>query len=105
MADSEVLKKWLSEGKQVGKVNSYELTGERYWTSVGIQKWGDVVKVYVDEILESEMDAENYLREEILEFTDVNSALAYIDKNTRVTLDEIAPCKGQKIFNPRFNHP
>ena len=102
MLNREKLTNWLINNKQIGKTFSFEQNNELCWSSVGIQIWEGVVKVYVDEILESQMDAENYLREEILAFPDIDSALNYVADNTKAPVDELTPCKGQKIFNPKF---
>ena len=103
MADYQKLIQWISDNKQVGKVFSFSRDGELCWSSVAIQKWKGVIKVYVDEIMESQMDAENYLREEILEFNTIESAIYYIATTTMTTPEELTPCKGQKIFNPDFD--
>jgi hypothetical protein len=102
MADYQQLEKWILNGKQIGKLFSYDREGEPCWSSVAIQKWKDVIKVYVDEILESQMDSENYLRDEIIEFNTVESAINYISNNTMASPKDLSPCKGQKIFNPEF---
>ena len=103
MVDHQKLIQWISESKQVGKVFSYDRDGELCWSSVAIQKWKGVIKVYVDEIMESQMDAENYLREEIIVFDTIESAIDYISTTTMTAPEELTPCKGQKIFNPEFD--
>jgi len=100
--NNEQQHKWISEGRQLGIRFSFIRNGNLYWSSIGIQKWGGLLKVYVDEILESEMDAENYSREELLEFSNVDNALKFISENTIVNIENLKPCKGQKIFNPEF---
>lgn len=100
MANIEKLREWILNNKQVGKVFSFEKNGELCWSSVAIQKHEDVIKVYVDEILESQMDAENYLREELINFVNVDDAINYVSKETMVEINDLFPCRGQKIFNP-----
>jgi len=100
MADNKQLTQWISGNKQVGEVFSFEKDGELCWSSVAIQKWGNVFKVYVDEVLESQMDAENYLREEILVFDSIESAIEFVSTSTMTAPEKLSPCKGQKIFNP-----
>lgn len=102
MSDSEKITKWIVNNKQIGSAFSFNREGELFWSSVAIQKWDDTIKVYVDEILESKMHAEEYLREETLEFQNVTDAIEYICEHTMVDLDQLKPCKGQKIFNPKF---
>jgi len=103
MTVNENLIRWIAGNKQIGRVFSFERNGELCWSSVAMQKWGDVIKVYVDEILESQMDAENYLREEILEFDSIESAIEFVSKSTMTDPEQLSPCKGQKIFNPKFS--
>lgn len=103
MTVNQNLTRWISGGKQIGKVFSFDRNGELCWSSVAIQKWGEVVKVYVDEILESQMDAEIYLREETLAFDSIESALEFVSNSTMAELEQLSPCKGQKIFNPEFS--
>lgn len=102
MADIEKIIEWIENGKQLGKVFSFVRNGKTIWSSVGIQKWQNVYKVYVDEIEEEQMDAEIYLRDEINKFDNIIDALNYIDKNTQTNSLELRPCKGQKVFNPSF---
>ena len=52
-------------GLQVGKVYSYSSKNTTIWSSVGIQKWNNVYKVYIDEIEEKKMEAEEYLRKRL----------------------------------------
>jgi hypothetical protein len=59
--------------------------------------------VYVDEIAESLMDAEEYAREETLNFTTLEEAAQYVDAHTEISFCQLRPCKGQKIFNPAFS--
>lgn len=56
----------ISNGFQVGCRFSFLNKDKVCWSSVGLQKWEGKYKVYVDEILESMMSSEEYLREEII---------------------------------------
>ena len=91
-------------GKQVGTSFVYAINEEKHWSSVGIQKWEGSIKVYVDEIAESQMVAENFIREETRKFITVKEALVFVEQNTRAELKDLAPCKGQKVFNPKFDY-
>ncbi|WP_127490271.1 hypothetical protein [Paenibacillus ehimensis] len=102
MPDTEKLIQWIEDGKQLGKVFSFNRNGKLIWSSVGIQKWQGIYKVYVDEIEEENMDAEKYLRDEIKKFSNLVEALKFIEQNTQISLSELQICKGQKIFNPNF---
>ena len=69
---------------------------------VGIQKWQGVYKLYIDKIDESQpvdYDAEN---EEIIQVGDLDSLVRVIGMKSPFTIEELAPLKGQKIFNPQF---
>jgi len=99
MGNYERLKNWISNNKQVGERFSYEKNGELCWSSVAIQQHEDKIVVFIDEIMESKMAAEEYLREEIIKFDNIDDALKYVSTSTRVCIDELKPCKGQKIFN------
>jgi len=104
MTVNQNLIRWISGNKQIGSVFSFERNGELCWSSVAIQKWGNVIKVYVDEIFEFQIDAENYLREEIVEFDSIESAIEFISSSTMAESEQLLPCKGQKIFNPEFSN-
>lgn len=93
----------INNGTQVGIRYSFLVGDEVCWSSVGLQKWEGKYKVFIDEILESKMPSEEYLREEIVSFDSIEIALEYIENNTKVKSSELAPCKGQRIFNPKFN--
>ena len=95
----------VEAGKQVGASFSYENAGETYWTSVGVQKSEGVYLVYVDEIREAKMSAEEFEREEMIAFDTIEAAAAFVDANTRASFHDLRPCKGQKVFNPAFYSP
>lgn len=99
MINSEFYDK-LEKGKQLGKVFSFCLEDQVVWSSVAIQKWGDVYKVYIDEIFESKMASEEYDKELIGSFCNFDQAIAFIKKNSNVKLTELVSLKGQRIFNP-----
>lgn len=94
---------WLEDGKQIGTVFEFYKDNQKYWSSIGVQKWGNAFKVYIDEILEEEMDAENYTREEIRLFNCAVEALNFIKNYSNADIEKLSPCKGQKIFNPSFH--
>jgi hypothetical protein len=102
MADIEKITQWIENGKQLGKVFSFKRSEKTIWSSVGIQKWQNIYKVYVDEIEEENMNAEKYSRDEIKKFNNISDALKYINENTQTNSLELQPCKGQKVFNPSF---
>lgn len=102
MANTEKLIQWIESGKQLGNIFSFKINGKTIWSSVGIQKWQGIYKVYVDEIEEENMVAEEYLREEIKKFTNLSEAIKFIEQNTQANLSDMQICKGQRVFNPNF---
>ncbi|WP_334072016.1 hypothetical protein [Paenibacillus sp. A14] len=103
MANTEKLIQWIENGKQLGNVFSFDINGKTIWSSVGIQKWQGIYKVYVDEIDEENMVAEKYLREEMKEFTNLREAIKFIEQNTQTNLLDMQICKGRRVFNPNFD--
>ncbi len=99
MVDKEKIIEWIEDGKQLGKRFSFKVKEEIIWSSVGIQKINDKYVVYIDEIEEKNIFFENYLRDEIKKFDRLVDALDFIEKETRISIDNLNPCKGQKIFN------
>jgi len=92
----------LEKGKQLGKIFSFEIDGEALWSSVAIQKCGNLYKVYIDEILESNMDSGDYHKEMIRSFSNLDEAISFIKENSNVRFQDLKPLRGQKIFNPLF---
>ena len=93
----------INNGTQVGARYSFLVENEVCWSSVGLQKWEGKYKVFIDEILESKMSSEEYLKEEIVSFDSAESALEFIKHNTKIEISALTPCKGQRIFNPKFD--
>jgi hypothetical protein len=48
------------------------------------------------------MDVDEYRKDVGISFTSVSDALDWVRENTQISLDELQPCKGLKIFNPVF---
>ena len=94
---------WIAAGKQVGKSFSFERDNVLYWSSIAVQKWNDGYKLYVDEIEEAYIQGENYSREEIIYRLSLAEIEDIIKDTTLLKLDDLAPLKGQKIFNPAFD--
>lgn len=102
MPTIEQVIQWIENGKQLGKTFSFEINGKTIWSSVGIQKWEGIYKVYVDEIAQENMHAEKYTRDEIRSFGNGMEALNYIEQHTRSKVSDLQVCKGRRIFNPNF---
>lgn len=95
----------IDSGKQLGKTFSFENQSEVYWSSVAIQKWNDVYKVYIDCISEKNMNAENYEYEYLETFEKLDDAAVYMKKKANIDINSLKPCKGSTIFNPEFDMP
>ena len=93
----------LEKGQQLGKSFSFDLDGKSVWSSVGIQKWKGLYKVYIDEIFEIDIAAEIYQKELIRNFSELDEAIVFIKENSRATFQELGPLKGQRVFNPAFD--
>jgi hypothetical protein len=103
MRPLSTIQQWLEAGKQLGAA-SYEKSGQTHWASVGIQWWNGTYKIYLSDIPEALMATpEEDLQEALLEaaaFEDIAEVLA---ARTRITLESLTPCKGHKIFEPKFS--
>ena len=94
---------WVEAGKQVGKSFSFVRNGVAYWSSVAVQKWRDGYKLYVDEIEQEYIQGEAYEREDVIFRTSLAEVEVLIQETTSLTIEELAPLKGQKLFNPAFD--
>ncbi len=43
---------------------------------------------------------EEYIREELKSYTDINEAFDFIESSSKVLIEELSPMKGQKIYIP-----
>ena len=95
---------WIEAGKQIGKSFQLEESGNKYWVSVGVQKWQGLYKIYFDKIEESHMhDYDCYDTEEITKVNRVEDIQATLSLKYSVNHIELTPLKGQRIFNPDFD--
>lgn len=102
MNDLSRIKAWLEADRQIGKSAPVEQGGTTIWWSVGVQRWQGLYKLYIDKFDTAERidyDAES---EEIIPVTDLNTLYNLIKTKSPFKIEELAPLKGQKIFNPRF---
>ena len=92
---------WIEAGKQVGKTIFIQEGGEEYAVSVGVQKWKERYKLYFCKL---PLTANFYGFEdnEYIELDSMDSIPALLESRTTIRLDELAPLKGQRIFNPAF---
>lgn len=92
---------WIDQGKQVGRTISAG-DDDPTWFSAAIQKWQGQYAAHVSEIRESNMVAEEYDREITIAQPTLEEAERFIEVNSPIEFSTLAPCKGQKIFNPNF---
>ncbi|GAB2945974.1 hypothetical protein GCM10027048_08840 [Hymenobacter coalescens] len=100
MSNLDRVKTWVEAGKQVGKVIRYDRDGQPSWFSVGIQRWDGEYLLYVSEILEANMVAEQFLRDEIIAYASFEELLVAYKQQTDILILELTPLKGQRLFNP-----
>ena len=99
MADFERQLSWIEKGKQIG----YRVLDNYLSSEIAIQKHEGYYKVYFEKY---DLEPVNYFDEGLIEedsrrFTEIQDAVDWI-KQKGYTLDQFAPLKGQKIFNPDF---
>ncbi|WP_400192663.1 hypothetical protein [Hymenobacter sp. B81] len=102
MGSLDRVRSWVEAGKQIGKTFCYERNGQRCWLSVGIQRWEGIYKLYLSEISEANIVAEEFLRDETIPYASFEELLIGYAEQTDIPMEELTPLKGQKLFNPRF---
>ncbi|TGE21013.1 hypothetical protein [Hymenobacter metallicola] len=103
MHDLQRVRSWVEAGKQVGKCFTFVRNGVTYRSSVAVQKWKDGYKLYVDEIEEEYIQSEAYEREQVIFKCSLSELEVLIKDTTSLTIEQLAPLKGQKLFNPAFD--
>ena len=104
MSPLSTVQEWLEAGKQIGTTFSYENAGQTHWASVGVQWWNGAYKIYLSDIAEVLMAmSEEHLQEEVVEVARYEDIASILAMKTNVKLENLAPCKGQKVFNPMFS--
>jgi hypothetical protein len=96
--DSDVVRSWIEQGKQVGKSLSIDKDGRRFHVSVAIQKQQDGYKVVANEMDEARMWDDEFDRHDSRMFGALEDAVNYIETTTPMKLAELAPRKGQRWF-------
>jgi hypothetical protein len=94
----ERARRWLEQGRQIGKSLTVDREGRSCYVRVAIEKRDGGYEVLVDEIDERRMEAEEYERDERRRFDRVEDAAAFIEGTTPVKLSDLAPSRGQKWF-------
>ena len=69
---------------------------------VGIQKWQEVYKLYIDKFDESQPIDYDDESEEVILVSDLNMLATLVKTKSPFIIEELALLKGQKIFNPSF---
>ena len=103
MDDLQRVRSWIEAGKQVGRSFTFVRNGMTYWSSVAVQKCKDGYKLYVDEIEEEYIQGEAYEREEVIFKSSLSEIEVLLQDTTALTIEQLAPLKGQKLFNPAFD--
>lgn len=102
MGDLNRVKAWLEAGRQIGKSAPIEQDGATTWWMVGIQQWKGTYKLYIDKFDESKPVDYDSETEELIQITDLDTLAILIREKSPFIIEELAPLKGQKIFNPSF---
>ncbi len=102
MSDFDRVKTWLEAGRQIGKCAPIKQDGSIIWWMVGIQKWQEVYKLYIDKFDESQPADYDDESEEVIQVSDLDILATLVKAKSPFTIEELAPLKGQKIFNPSF---
>ena len=98
------VKEWLEAGKQVGKSDYFGEGDDRYLVSIGVQKWEGEYKLHLFKANQIKLrDLDYYDVEGTIRITNFEELSSLINALSPFKLDELAPLKGQKIFNPAFN--
>ena len=104
MEDLTRVKNWIEAGRQIGARLSFEKEGETYWLSIAVQKWESLYKLYFNKTAESMMgDLDYYDVEGTIRVGYFDELEGLISILSPFKLSELAPLKGQKIFNPEFD--
>ena len=98
------VKDWIEAGKQVGKSVFCGEGDGRYLLSIGVQKWEGEYKLYFFKANELKLaDLDYYDAEGVIRVTHIEELSNMISALSPFKLSELAPLKGQKIFNPAFD--
>jgi hypothetical protein len=101
--DLSRVKGWLEAGKQIGKSASFGEGDNTYWLSIGIQRWEGEYKLYFFKANEDRMrDLDYYDAEGTIRVTHFEELSGLVGALSPFKLEELAPLKGQKLFNPAF---
>jgi hypothetical protein len=92
----------LNRGRQIGKSGYILREGQRFFLEVALQKINEKYMVYVAEIQEEKMTMDEYDYEEVTIYTTLEAAIEQVESKTIHKFSDLAPCKGQRIFNPSF---
>jgi hypothetical protein len=98
------VRRWIEAGKQVGKSAFLGEGDETYLLSVSVQKREGEYKLHLFKAKESGMtDLDYYDAEGTIRVKDFEELSILINALCPFKLSELAPLKGQKIFNPAFD--
>jgi hypothetical protein len=104
MEDLGRMREWLEAGKQVGKSILSGEGGETFRISVGVQKWEGEYTLYLFKAKECSLQGLDYYDVEgVIRVTHFEGLAGLLPALCPIKLSELAPLKGQKIFNPAFD--
>jgi hypothetical protein len=104
MANLSRARDWIEAGKQIGARISFEDKGDTYWLSIAVQKWEGLYKLHLSKTAESRMrDLDYFDVEGTIRVACFEELAGLISSLSPFKIDELAPLKGQKIFNPEFD--
>ncbi|MCA8830859.1 hypothetical protein [Hymenobacter pini] len=104
MESFDRVKEWIEAGKQVGKSDYFNEGNERYLLSIGVQKWDNEYKLYLFKANEAKkIDLDYYDIEGVIRVTSFRDLVNLINMLSPFKFAELAPIKGQKMFNPALD--
>ena len=98
--DNNRLINLIERERQIGADNEVELGGITYFETAGLQKWKGKYRLSISIFDLSKSDIDDSEVNEVLEFTTLNEAVSYMEKNCSIRFEKMNVCKGSKVFNP-----
>lgn len=92
----------LERGKQLGISKRIQKEEKFFWYSYAIQKMDNIYYVYEYEIAEENMAMEEYEYESINKYQSFEEVLQNFSNKYGISIEDIAPLKGQRIFNVKL---
>jgi hypothetical protein len=104
MENLSKVRDWIEAGKQIGARTSFEEKGKTHWLSIAIQKWEGLYKLHFSKTAESRMrDLDYFDVEGTIRVACFDELAGLVSSLSPFKMNELAPLKGQKVFNPEFD--